>query len=622
VIFIWIAATRIFFVVLHTPMLGYGNQFDMGRTAACIDLWPNLPGGPRDVAYFDGPIEKHRIVAVASQRCYPSAEAALDFVAIRLDAVRRAITGEPFVDMRTIGLLKALLLVITACIAQQALAANRRATLLHATVVMLVLADPVLTLYLNTLYGEFVATLGAYAALVGLAAMTMARRWTMSTLVLFVGGVTLLAFSRMQHLLLPLFFVALLAWFARPSAKLNQHWRAHRTSYAVIALVIFVSGAAISVNSTFMKATPIFHEVNRNNMLFDAVLPATAEPNAMIAALGLPPSCGALVYSDFFRKSLRGQHGACPEALSVSPARLLLAFVSEPSAMLTLVGRGILLSSAWRLPYVGEVAGAVLQRAPHGPWFVATSLEAISHAMGFTGHVVFWVIPVVVGLFSGAIWLLRVGRSVEAADPSAQAVRVAQATLFSLSAIIISAWASSLLGDGYSELSRHNHLGIVAALASWVLIVGMVFVQRSVTDALRGSWRWILGGLVVTSVLVSLLASVPIAYGRSIEPVHDAALGGNTAFSGFVIAPYRVVAVELVQQQQLLARVDVRPSATVARYHPMNGSRYAIDYSFAAPAVAPKLTAGKPISVFAVDEGGVRERVDVRHWCVAGRVCE
>ena len=28
VIFIWIAATRIFYVVLHDPMLGYGNQFD------------------------------------------------------------------------------------------------------------------------------------------------------------------------------------------------------------------------------------------------------------------------------------------------------------------------------------------------------------------------------------------------------------------------------------------------------------------------------------------------------------------------------------------------------------------------------------------------------------------
>ena len=620
VIFIWIAATRIFYVVLHDPMLGYGNQFDMGRTAACLDLWPNLPGGARDVAYFEGPIEKHQRIVVASQRCYPSAEALLDWLAIRGDSIRRYFANDTLVDMRSIGLLKALLLMVAACVAHHALRADPRVALAHAAAFMLVMADPVLTLYLNTLYGEFVAALGAYAAITGIVALTLNRRWTVPTLVLFVSGVGCLAFSRLQHVLLPLFFIAMLALLTLVGTPVRRWLRDHFVTCMIIVLLLGVSAASIAVNASFMKANPIFHEVNRNNTLFSALLPATEQPAAVVTALGLPVDCAALVYSDFFRKMWRGQSGSCPEALTVSPLRVLAHFAHEPRAVLTFVGRGILLASAWRMPYVGEVANAVSERATAGPLLVAASVDALSRTMGYTGHVIFWVTPVVGGLIAGMLFLSglsRTNRDTDAGDALYRSRCAAQLAMFSISALIVSAWATSLLGDGYSELARHIHLGLVAALTGWVFLIGSVIFVRPTTLRL---WP-VLCALLFVAMPVGMLTTIPVAFGRLAEPTEDAQLATTATFSGCVISPRSVVAIEIELQGRLLARTGVTPATTLARFHPLNGGRSAFDYTFDRAAMSSMLESGKPISVYAISDDNRRELVDVRHWCVSGRAC-
>lgn len=621
VIFIWIAATRIFYVVLHDPMLGYGNQFDMGRTAACLDLWPNLPGGPRDVAYFEAPIEKHQRIAVASQRCYPSAEAMLDWVAIRVDSIRRYFANDTLVDMRSIGLLKALLLTVAACVAHHALRADPRVALAHAAAFMLVMADPVLTLYLNTLYGEFVAALGAYAAITGIVAMTLNRRWTVSTLVLFVSGVGCLAFSRLQHVLLPLFFIAILAALTLVGTPVRRWLRDHFVTCMIIVLLLGASAASIVVNASFMKANPIFHEVNRNNTLFSALLPAAKQPDAVVAALGLPAECAALVHSDFFRKTWRGQSGACPEALAVSPLRVLAHFAYEPRAILIFVGRGILLASAWRMPYVGEVANAVSERAPSGPLHIAASVDALGRTMSYSAHVIFWVVPVLGGLIAGMSLLLASSRSrrgAGAGDAEYRSCSAAQMALFALSALTVSAWVTSLLGDGYSEFARHIHLGLVAALASWVLLIATVIFARPATLRLWPA----LCALLFVAVPVGMLNAIPVAFGRLAEPTDDAKLATSATFSGFVISPRPVVAMEIEQLGRLLARTGVTAATTLARYHPMNDGRNAFDYTFNRAAMAFMLESGKPISVYAISDDNTRELVDVRHWCVSGQVCQ
>lgn len=611
VLLIWIAATRIFYVVLHDPMLGYGNQFDMGRTAACLDLWPNLPGGPRDVAYFDAPIEKHVRINVPSQRCYPSAEVALDWIALGVDSVRKFFAHGAFVDMRLIGLFKGLWLVFAFCIAQHALRINPKIAVMHAATVAAVIADPIVTLYLNTLYGEFVAVLGAYAAITGVVAVNLADRWTALTRLLFILGVACLAFSRVQHFLLPLFFIALIGYLRLNNISIQQWLRDRVTTCVVMLLLAAVSASSMVINARFLKENPIFHEVNRNNMLFGAFLPATAHPGTVINALGLPPNCVELVHSDFFRKALRGLSGACPEVLTISPFRLVTVFALEPRAMATFLNRGIMLASAWRVPYVGEVANAVMQRASSGPFGIAASADSVSRKLTHTGHIFFWVLPVVCGLIAGMYLLLTANCDTDAA--TCRAPRSGAVVFLALAVVVVSAWVSSLFGDGYSELARHVHLGLVAALSSWALLICVAIFYHPL--------QMLLCALLGATIITAAISAFPAASGRLSEPPDDATLSTASTLSGWVISPHAVVAVDIEQRGRLLIRADVTRATTFARYHPLNDWGSAFDFNFARSAMASKLEIGVPISVYAVGVGNLRELVDIRYWCVDGKVC-
>lgn len=609
VILLCMAATRIFYMVLHDPMFAYANQFDAGRTAACLNLWPELPGGPRDTSHFDAPIKTQRLVSIASQDCYPSAEALVDWVALRLDGVRRWMVGVPnVVDMRVIGLLKALLLIATACVVTHALRRRPPVALGHALIVLLVLADPLLTLYLNTLYGEFVAAWGAYAALAGLVGLVVDDESRWRSLAVFTVGVLSLAFSRMQHVLLPLFFVALLAALVVKQKIACASLQRTRWLWAsgMIGLVA-ASVGAVAMNVAFVARNPVFHEVNRSNMLFGAVLPASHDPSAAVAALGLPPHCVQLVNSGYWRIVERGRKGACSEALAISPMRLLMVLASDPTAIATLFGRGLVLSSGWRIGYLGEVAHGTLAVAPAGPLGVAASIETVTRPMGFVGHAIFWLFPLVVGLMAG-VSLLR--RQPAAAKPETgqQSADVHAITLFALAVAIASVWGSTVLGDGYSELARHLHLGILAALASWVvLLMGMFRLRRRRPLALLA-----VSGILV-GLLISLLFALPLSVGALAEPHDDRALTRAAVLSGWAIAPKPVVAVEIEQGGRVLHRAPVRPSITLGRYYPMGDGGCVFEFSFARSAILAGLESAVPLRVFALNADETRQLIDVRY---------
>ena len=39
----WIGIIRMFLVILHSPLLGYANNYDMVRLQACQQIWPSDP---------------------------------------------------------------------------------------------------------------------------------------------------------------------------------------------------------------------------------------------------------------------------------------------------------------------------------------------------------------------------------------------------------------------------------------------------------------------------------------------------------------------------------------------------------------------------------------------------
>ena len=612
---IGIAAIRIFYMVLHDPMFGYGNQFDMGRTAACLDLWPELPGGPSDIGYFEAPVESHRIVKIASQECYPGVEAAFDKLAISLDGLRRYLaTDSNHVDMRVIGLLKSILLCIAAWLVHGALKTRPWAALMHAAILMIVVADPLNTLYLNTLYGEFFAVLGAYMAIAGIAVLLISHEQPiqMRILLLFSSGVLCLAFSRMQHVLLPVFFIMLFGALTLGSAYARKLPRERLAIWFVVAVLAIATGISIAGNLRFGARNPVFHEVNRSNMLFGALLPASEDLETTVSALGLPPECALLSNSSYFRIAARGLKGACPEALSIAPLSMISVFATQPKLWAVVFGRGLVLSSGWRMRYVGEIAYGKFARVPAGPLGVASSASSLSGKLNFNGHAIFWLLPVWAGLIAaGVLARNQLSKRDMSADGGAA---LACTVLFCLAVVVMSVWVSALFGDGYSELARHLHLGIIASLASWLILIVLVVRYRPVIPTI----------FVLLLALGSVMAlrGLPLAMGGLSEPEEDRMLATASTFGGWIVAPDHVAAVDMEQQHKLLRRVTVSQSVGLGRLHPLDGSSKTFEFHADRSIFPATFDPLLPVELYAVGVGGGRQRVDIRYPCARIAGCK
>jgi hypothetical protein len=202
--------------------------------------------------------------------------------------------------------------------------------------------------------------------------------------------------------LLPLFFVLLLSLLQFKGVFTDRSSpRGRLPVVSVMVGLVLASVFSFTMNLNFVSRNPVFHEVNRNNMLFGALLPATENPHAVVRALELPVDCMRLVNSGYWRIVERGLKGECPEALAISPTQLVLAFATEPRALATLFGRGLALSSGWRMRYVGEVALGDFAQVPAGPVGIAASVESVTRKFSFSGYAIFWISPLVSGLISG-----------------------------------------------------------------------------------------------------------------------------------------------------------------------------------------------------------------------------
>ncbi len=609
---ICIAAIRVFYMAVHDPMFGYANQFDMGRTAACIDLWPELPGGARDIAYVNAPIEKHLLIKVPSQSCYPSMEVVFDTLAIALANVRRYFaSGDTHLDMRMIGMLKALLLMTTVCVIHSALRSRPRVACVHAAIVALVIVDPLHTLYLNTLYGEFFAVFGAYVAVAAIAALVIDDEQPMRRLLLFSIGVLCLAFSRMQHLLLPVFFIVVLGLLKLGGQNAFRSRRERFSAVFVIVGLTIATASSIVTNLRFAERNPVFHYVNINNALFGALLPASNEPAATLRALRLPVACALLANAGYFQIAGRGLKEICPEVQALSPLQLLQVFATQPTTLVTAFGRALMLSSGWRIRYVGEVAHKDFAQVPSGPLGIAASFDALDRKLGLNGHAIFWILPLWAGLIAGGSLLYKraIGGSV-ALDRDLQLERI---VLCCLAVIVTSVWASAIFGDGYSELARHLHLGIITSLVSWLILI-VVAIYR------RPYWPMLVV-LILTSGSVIALRGLPLTMGALSEPEEDRMIATANTFGGWIVAPDHVVAVEIEQEGHLLIRVPVGPSVGLSRVHPFDGGRRTFEFQTSRLALTPAFSPKRPISLYAVRDDGVRQRVDIRYPCASTTGC-
>ena len=480
VLLLLLAALRMLTLVLHTPVLGYANQYDMLRSSACLDLWPGaaaekLSDAQISLATVNAPSAVYHRRVFDRSNCYWSTDVAL--VAVALTLHRVAIAGSD-VDLRWIGAVKTALLLAAILWLNALLWRYLRIAALNALVAALVLADPHVMLYANTLYTEFGAVLGLYLAIAGALAWRLTYTQTYPTqkrqaLAALMLGLAALACARVPHAPLAIVLGGIVLYLA---------WRAQRKVPYTLAFALLLPlalGTAVAARNQHTLAGVA--RANASNTLFFTILPSAPDAAVLAQAIGLPAHCGELAFSSWYLRRSSDVSRDCPEAYRFSRARLGAVLATHPQVGFRVLANALAQSRGWRMRYVGEVAGAEMARAPF--WSVADFAPKLPYP-----------IYLVLTLFALCFAVL-----------GAFQAKNSPALRLTLSLLVISLTLPlliSLLGDGYTELPRHAHLTTVALVA---LLLVLAAYAKSI-----GIRRFVLAS-VASSALSLVLCLQPAA---------------------------------------------------------------------------------------------------------------
>jgi hypothetical protein len=602
---------RIAVVVAASPMLGYANQFDMGRTSACFGLWPDLPEPARYEAHPQAPIARYVRGEQRPAECYRSTE--LAFVAAALAIAPR----DGPVHLRLVGAVKGAVLILVALGLDAALKRRPAWALANAAVFAFVLADPMTTLWLNTLYTEFGALLGAYASIGLLPALVVREpqsappRWTLFG---FVCSLTVLGMSRQQHLLLP-------AVLALP--VLVSLWRTARG----IALGLALGVLAIALAQATIARPTTITAANNVDVVLGAILPASRDQARTAARLKLPERCLQSSGASWYETMGESLAATCPEALAMPRRALAAVAFAEPSTIVRAVLRGLPQLQDWRLGYLGSVedrdfAGSDAVRVVAGP--AAISLAPAVTAL--PGKAFAWVLGASLALLiasAGATLLASIRGS-----PAPFAL-----VIYALTATAWYAILTSILGDGYVEIPRHAQLAapnLAAALliAAGALLAAMLTAGRRRADNAPdapATLSIVVASLAIATIgyiaLRGTIAATPLATGIVDRPKQNRVPDGAVEFVGWALDPRGVARVELVADGGEVYRAEYGRPYAGARGEPL--ALYFPGYpdvalpGFAASLPPQALAAGSlGVRTFVVNVDGLHTEIDRRRLVV------
>jgi hypothetical protein len=602
---------RIAVIVAASPMLGYANQFDMGRTSACFGLWPDLPEPARYEAHPQAPIAHYVRAEPRPAECYRSSE--LAFVAAALAIAPR----DGPVDLRIVGAVKGALLILVALGLDAALKRRPAWALANAAVFAVVLADPMIMLWANTLYTEFGAVLGAYASIGLLPALVIREpqsappRWTLFG---FACSLAVLGMSRQQHLLLP-------AVLALP--VLISLWRTARG----IALGLGLWVLALAIAQAMMARPATITAANNADVVLGAILPASRDQARTADRLGLPPRCLQSSGASWYETMGESLAATCPEALAMPRRALAAVAFTEPATVARATLRGLPQLQDWRLGYLGSVegrdfAGNEAVRAVAGP--AAISLATVVTALPRQAFV--WILG-----GSLALLVASTGATLRASIRGRSAPFAL--LIYALTATAWYAILTSILGDGYVEIPRHAQLAAPCLAASLLIVAGALVAamltaarrKAGIAPAAPATLSIVVASLAIAAIgyiaLRGAIAATPLATGIVDRPKQNRVPDGAVEFVGWAVDPRGVARVELVADGGEVYRADYGRPYAGARGEPL--ALYFPSYpdvalpGFIARLPAQALAAGSlGVRTFVVNIDGVHTEIDRRRLVV------
>lgn len=586
-------------LVSHDPLIGYANQQDMHRTSACLGLFPAVET-PR-AATPDAPIALYR-PASSPQGCYQSSEVV---IAGAVMAAARALEIDGGgIRLQWIGWAKLGLLVAAVLLIAYALHRHPNAALIHGLVVLLLMSDPVVTLWFNTLYTEFGVIWGLYAAIGAICALAVSERASFLLAGLLAAGLLALAFSREQYALLA---VAL--------ATVSWPWLWSRSPHLAVSAfgVALVAGV---ISFALVPRERVVHEAYRADAYLGVVLPAASKPQHALNVLQLPERCAPLVGATWALQRGENVREACPEALALSSVAFL-RFVGEDSMVLArALARVLPAAQSMAPPYLGTLEGAQRVSLRSLPWWAFSPLDAIASRLPGKIFAAFAIAAFLAAplAFLAAIAWARPGYG-----------RRRTGLLFAMLAggTALYAALTTAFGDGLSEAARHFLPGslaiyalLIAALASAAALFGRWFLAPKEHALEIGV------GLAAVAIIALALPTVfawaqlqPLAIGVLDQPAGRKATFAGLQLRGWALDPQGVESVEVELGRLRKAARHGEPSADLKGIYPgyPEGAhaRFALDLTAEdlAQAGAP---AENTLRVLARNRAGVVTEIDRR----------
>jgi hypothetical protein len=443
---------------VHDPVLGYGDQSDMHRTADCVGIEPIAERRPPGEA-----ARPHALYHTAGFKwsgCYPSSGVLIAAPVVLTYGIASIASDEPeiLIPLRAFGVFNLALFAVLALVVATALRPYPVASLAHSAIFFLLIADPVATLWLNTLHAEPAALLGAYGAVAMTAVIVLdggrsRRQWWLLGACLAVLG-----FSREQFAYLPLALAAL----AMPALKLRSPRKAR---------ILVIVGAIVAVAQVLMAPLrpDYVSPINRVNAYLGVILASSSDAEETLSTLGLPARCATMSGATWTARRGEKLETACPEVLGISSFAFLKLVPTEPLTLLRAVSRVLPAAEAIVPGYLGLASEGPIRSVsdlpPRAMSFVA--LLAKVPSMVFATIIV----TLIIALPAALVWLLWTVRH----EPQLAALPLVFAMLVTIGGYSL---ATTAFGDGIAGAERHNWLGALATLAA-VGLLPLVIWQLS-----------------------------------------------------------------------------------------------------------------------------------------------
>ncbi|QJR12381.1 hypothetical protein DSM104443_03467 [Usitatibacter rugosus] len=446
-------------LIAHEPIVGYANQYDMARTSACTGLYPAVDVAVRERASPEAPLPLYSLGAPKREGCYPSTEVALTGMTV---AAAVAFGAPPTqVRLKWIGTVKLTLLAVVALLLAFAFHGHPAAALYHGLVFFFVMADPAVTLWLNTLYTEFALLASLYACIGAICAIALTDRGSLVLSVTLAGSLVALAFSREQFALLaPALVAAAWPWLWRRS----PHFTVTAFGIAVVASMLAFG---------LLSRPGAVREVNRTNTYLGVVLPAAGDPKDAAQVLGLPERCAALSGATWYLPRGEVLREKCPEVFGLSSLAFLRFVPADPRLLVRSVARVLPATQAVTPAYLGvlgDAKGVTVDGLE--PWNRSLLQLAATHMPGpvFAALVIASMLAAFLAAIAAALWARP------ASDDPATSLLLAML----LGGTVIYAVLTTVFGDGMSEASRHFLPGwlAMAALVLGVLVAAPICLMR------------------------------------------------------------------------------------------------------------------------------------------------